>query len=55
MKIEVFAFAEKLEKYYQKFGYVCTGNTKSFLHGEYIKPEYRNAASQYLKELEKTL
>lgn len=55
MKIEVFVFAKRLEKYYQKLGYVCTGRTNSFFHSECIKPEYRNIASQYLKELEKIL
>lgn len=55
MKIEVFVFAKRLEKYYQKLGYVCTGKKHSFFHSECIKPEYRNVASQYLKELEKVL
>lgn len=55
MKIEVLAFAEWLEKYYQKLGYIFTGKTNSFSHSEWIKPEFRNVASQYVKEFEKIL
>lgn len=55
MRIEIFAFAHHLETYYQKLGYVYTGRTNSFFHAECIKPEYRDKASQYLKELEKQL
>ena len=55
MKIEVLVFAKRLEEYYQKLGYVCTGKTASFFHNGCIKPEYRNADSHYLKELEKIL
>lgn len=55
MKIEVFVFAKGLEKYYQKLGYTFTGKTNSFFHSECIKPEYKDVASQYLRELEKIL
>jgi N-acetylglutamate synthase-like GNAT family acetyltransferase len=55
MKIEVFVFAKRLQKYYKKLGYVFTGKTNSFFHSECIKPEYRDIASQYLQELEKIL
>jgi hypothetical protein len=55
MRIEIFAFAHHLETYYQKLGYVYTGRTNSFFHAECIKPEYRDKASQYLRELEKKL
>lgn len=55
MIIEVFAFAKRLEKYYQKLGYVNTGKTNSFFHSECIKSKYQNKASQYLLELEKIL
>ncbi len=55
IRIEVFAFVHHLENYYQKLGYVYTGRTNSFFHAECIKPEYRDKASQYLRELEKKL
>lgn len=55
MRIEIFAFSQYLETYYQKLGYVYTGRTNSFFHAECIKPEYRDRASQYLRELEKKL
>lgn len=55
MRVEVFTFADQLEAYYQKLGYVYTGKTNSFFHAECIKPEYRDMDSQYLRELEKQL
>jgi GNAT superfamily N-acetyltransferase len=55
MRIEVFTFAHHLETYYQKLGYVYTGRTNSFFHADCIKPEFKEKASQYLKELEKKL
>lgn len=55
MRVYVFAFAHHLETYYQKLGYVYTGRTNQFFHGECIKPKYRDETSRYLKELEKEL
>lgn len=55
MRIEILIFVPRLEAYYQRLGYIYTGRTNSFFHANCIKTEYRNSASQYLKELEKNI
>lgn len=53
MKIEVFIFATKLGKHYERLGYSYTGKKFEFPHGDSIRPDYQTADKLYVLGMRK--